>query len=160
MTADDGPVTETTVERKNGLAVPEEVQVLFAAKTATQERTPEPPANPTFTTIATKAQRAQEEIQKRKALWSKDKPTTSTGLWSATAFSEDQDGKVSAKFKRLMGIKGAEEASGSQEKPAEDLIKKQQELFANLDAQYAVARATTHTQRGLGLGFGSQNFHH
>nr|CAG4644492.1 EOG090X0LFN [Lepidurus arcticus] len=89
----------------------------------------------------------------------KDKPSSSA-VWSATAFTQDQDGKVSAKFKRLMGIKNAEEENGPQEKPAEDLVKKQQELFANLDAQYAVARATTHTQRGVGLGFGSQSFSH
>lgn len=38
-----------------------------------------------------------------------------------------------------------------------DVLKKQQELFASLDQQYQVARATTHTQRGLGLGFGSSN---
>ena len=86
---------------------------------------------------------------------------------------------MTAKFKRLMGIKGDAAASGKLrfhhfrpgrslrtrffsipiEKAAADgpseVLKKQKELFASLDQQYAVARAATHTQRGLGLGFSS-----
>lgn len=84
---------------------------------------------------------------------------------------------MTAKFKRLMGIK-SDPASGkllfhhstasgqslsalspsAAPAPAEgpsDVLKKQKELFASLDQQYAVARAATHTQRGLGLGFSS-----
>lgn len=34
-----------------------------------------------------------------------------------------------------------------------DPIKKQEELFQAMQAQYEVARATTHTMRGVGLGF-------
>jgi hypothetical protein len=35
---------------------------------------------------------------------------------------------------------------------------KQEEYFATLEKQYEVARATTHTMRGLGLGFSSSRF--
>ena len=133
-------------------------------------------------------------------------PATSTAkLWEATAFTQDQDGKMTAKFKRLMGIKHDPSEGGKsnclypsgiacksltrtssifllwytpefleemsmfkhvnniagpsavedQPESASDVLKKQQELFASLDQQYQVARATTHTQRGLGLGFSS-----
>nr|CAG4638879.1 EOG090X0LFN [Cyclestheria hislopi] len=103
-----------------------------------------------------------EQIQKRKLLWSnkdkKDPPSTSK-MWESTAFSQDQDGKMTAKFKRLMGIKQATDGAGSSQMagPSEavDVLKKQQELFATLDQQYEVARAATHTQRGVGLGFSS-----
>ena len=40
--------------------------------------------------------------------------------------------------------------------PDDDTLKKNEEYFANLEKQYEVARATTHTQRGLGLGFTSR----
>nr|SVE80536.1 EOG090X0LFN [Daphnia magna]SVE81104.1 EOG090X0LFN [Daphnia magna] len=113
-----------------------------------------------------------QQIQKRKLLWAnKEKnepPATSTSkIWEATAFTQDQDGKMTAKFKRLMGIKNdssdgaaagpSRAVDDRQPESATDVLKKQQELFASLDQQYQVARATTHTQRGLGLGFGSTN---
>nr|CAG4643655.1 EOG090X0LFN [Ilyocryptus agilis] len=111
-----------------------------------------------------------EQVQKRKLLWAnkeKEVPVTSTAkIWEATSFTQDQDGKMTAKFKRLMGIKHEHQdsgaATGSSQAadgvPAEgssEVLKKQQELFEQLDQQYQVARATTHTQRGLGLGFSS-----
>nr|SVE76174.1 EOG090X0LFN [Daphnia hispanica] len=113
-----------------------------------------------------------QQIQKRKLLWANkqeknEPPATSTAkIWEATAFTQDQDGKMTAKFKRLMGIKNDPSEGGAgpsqtvedrQPESAADVLKKQQELFASLDQQYQVARATTHTQRGLGLGFGSSN---
>nr|CAG4649870.1 EOG090X0LFN [Scapholeberis mucronata]SVE94029.1 EOG090X0LFN [Scapholeberis mucronata] len=108
-----------------------------------------------------------EQIQKRKLLWSNkekvEQPTTSTAkIWGATAFTQDQDGKMTAKFKRLMGIKNetpevAEKVQAAAPESASEVLKKQQELFASLDQQYQVARATTHTQRGLGLGFSSNS---
>nr|SVE74596.1 EOG090X0LFN [Daphnia barbata] len=108
-----------------------------------------------------------QQIQKRKLLWANkeknDPPATATAkLWEATAFTQDQDGKMTAKFKRLMGIKndsteGGQAVEVQQPESSSDVLKKQQELFASLDQQYQVARATTHTQRGLGLGFGSSN---
>jgi len=97
-----------------------------------------------------------EQVEKRKLLFSKkDKPETSTTVWKQTAFQDDSDGKMSAKFKRLMGIK---EKEGPSEKPSEKVVvpsAKQNDYFSNLEKQYEVARATTHTQRGKGLGFGS-----
>jgi hypothetical protein len=107
-----------------------------------------------------------EQIEKRKFLFKKDKPaeaaTTNTTLWKNTAFTDDSDGKMSAKFKRLMGMKDNEAAvsssggsSGTGANADTDTVKKLDEYFANLEKQYEVARATTHTQRGLGLGFSS-----
>lgn len=36
-----------------------------------------------------------------------------------------------------------------------DILKKQEEMFNNMEQQYEVARATTHTQRGVGFGYAS-----
>ena len=129
-----------------------------------------------------------EQIQKRKLLWSgnKDKqqqsaataavpvaaPTVVPGsssnsvakLWQSTAFEQDQDGKVTAKFKRLMGIKDPppvqqqqQESAASAEPVTPEVLKRQQQLFQDLDQQYQRAREVTHTQRGLGLGFSSSH---
>ncbi|XP_011311743.1 arginine/serine-rich coiled-coil protein 2 isoform X2 [Fopius arisanus] len=109
-----------------------------------------------------------EQIQKRKLLWANkaksdegQAPTTAiagTNTWVGTTFTHDQDGKMTAKFKRLMGIKGdaapAAQTTGS--KP--DILKKQEEMFNNMEQQYEVARATTHTQRGVGLGYASGTY--
>lgn len=57
-------------------------------------------------------------------------------------------------FKHVNNIAGPSAVEDAPES-ASDVLKKQQELFASLDQQYQVARATTHTQRGLGLGFSS-----
>lgn len=60
-----------------------------------------------------------------------------------------------------MGIKGSAEvkreagASVAGESGGDGLAKRQEEIFRDLDKQYSVARSTTHTQRGSGLGFGS-----
>lgn len=88
------------------------------------------------------------------------KATASTAsTWVGTTFTHDQDGKVSAKFKRLMGIKddaptNLTTCSGG--KP--DILKKQEEMFNNMEQQYEVARATTHTQRGVGLGYATGGY--
>jgi hypothetical protein len=42
--------------------------------------------------------------------------------------------------------------------PKPDILKKQEEMFNNMEQQYEVARATTHTQRGVGLGYASGSF--
>ena len=73
-----------------------------------------------------------------------------------TTFSHDQDGKQTAKFKRLMGIKEDMTVAINESKP--DILKKQEEMFNNMEQQYEVARATTHTQRGVGLGYASGSF--
>jgi len=99
-----------------------------------------------------------EQIQKRKLLWgNKEKKDPSATPWSGTNFTQDQDGQVSAKFRRLMGIKddGTKTETCSEKTSDTDLMKKQEEMFRNMEKQYEVARMVTHTQRGLGLGFGS-----
>ncbi|XP_014237984.1 arginine/serine-rich coiled-coil protein 2 [Trichogramma pretiosum] len=121
-------------------------------------------AEPTFyNPLATATQgKYAEQIQKRKLLWANKKQevvkpsaTTTASTWVGTTFSQDEDGKQTAKFKRLMGIKEDMPVAGSV-KP--DLLKKQEEMFSNMEQQYEVARATTHTQRGVGLGYASGGF--
>lgn len=51
-----------------------------------------------------------------------------------------------------MGIKGEAKDVA---KPGIDSLKKQEEMFNSMEAQYEVARTATHTMRGVGLGFGS-----
>lgn len=62
-------------------------------------------------------------------------------------------GKVASKFKRLMGIRNPSEAEGSTGRPVPDVLKRQEEMFSSMEAQYEVARTATHTMRGVGLGF-------
>ena len=102
-----------------------------------------------------------EQIAKRKLLWNNKKTEkeeaakTSSSIWQGAKFSQDSDGKLTAKFQRLMGIKnqGGDAANSS----GQEIIKKQEELFSTMEMQYEVARATTHTQRGVGLGFGPRH---
>lgn len=82
---------------------------------------------------------------------------STANTWMGTTFTHDQDGKVTAKFKRLMGIKGdLPNAPTVGAKP--DILKKQEEMFNNMEQQYEVARATTHTQRGVGLGYATGGY--
>lgn len=117
-------------------------------------------------TTATQGKYA-EQIQKRKLLWANkskqeegkgtSNTATTANTWMGTTFTHDQDGKVTAKFKRLMGIKGDlpnTQTAGT--KP--DILKKQEEMFNNMEQQYEVARATTHTQRGVGLGYSTGGY--
>lgn len=101
-----------------------------------------------------------EQVQKRKLLWSKAKEHKEVSdkekEWQQTAFNQDENGKMASKFKKLMGIKheGAD-GEGSSEH-TEEQKKKREEFFSRLDKDYEFARMTTHTQRGVGLGFSSQ----
>lgn len=107
-----------------------------------------------------------EQVQKRKLLWSKakDHKEDKEKEWKTSAsLASDPDGKTTAKFCKLMGIKGegskAAEGEGEGATAADMLeAKKKQhdELFSRLDKDYEFARMTTHTQRGVGLGFSSQ----
>ena len=72
--------------------------------------------------------------------------------WKGPIFSDDGQNE---KFRKLMGIKSMASEDVKTPAPAESLHQKQEEIFRNLDKQYAVARASTHTHRGTGLGFGS-----
>ncbi|CAH1404491.1 unnamed protein product [Nezara viridula] len=81
------------------------------------------------------------ERTSQKVLWSK-----STGNnWVDAKFG---DGRTTAKFQRLMGMKESvpEVAGGS-------CLKKQEVLFKKMEAEYETARMVTHTQRRAGLGF-------
>ncbi|KAB0791019.1 hypothetical protein PPYR_02819 [Photinus pyralis] len=106
--------------------------------------------------------RFTEQIQRRKMLWQKKDaaapaivtapPTQTQKVWQNTTFAQDTDGKVANKFKRLMGIRGSQPGAT---KPANDSLRKQEEMFTSMEAQYEVARTATHTMRGVGLGFGA-----
>lgn len=108
-----------------------------------------------------------DQIKKRQMLWSKPKPEAqgnqaleqsgsakepkqSFNKWESTNFGNSQ---VNEKFRRLMGIKGgAANPSAKTEQSSSS-----SSVTANLEQQYERARAITHTQRGLGLGFGGQS---
>ena len=57
-----------------------------------------------------------------------------------------------------MGIKG-DTMAGPPPANKPDILKKQEEMFNNMEQQYEVARATTHTQRGVGLGYATGGYH-
>lgn len=114
-----------------------------------------------------------EQLKKRKLLWSKaPKETTaeaeqsemktvqSVAQWTGSSFAADSDGKVAAKFRKLMGIKEEDKMLLADNldisKLSEEQRRRQDELFQQLDKEYAFARMTTHTHRGIGLGFQSQ----
>uniref|UniRef100_A0A8C5LRI3 Arginine/serine-rich coiled-coil protein 2 n=1 Tax=Leptobrachium leishanense TaxID=445787 RepID=A0A8C5LRI3_9ANUR len=106
--------------------------------------------NPT----AVNPMRFAEQEKKRKMLWQGKKEgdkSQSAEIWEKLNFgNKDQN----VKFRKLMGIKGEDEAAPSVTDSVKTL-KQQEEVFRNLDAQYEMARSQTHTQRGMGLGFTS-----
>lgn len=63
-----------------------------------------------------------------------------------------------------MGIKDEElpstesKTDKSDESIDNNIIKRQEEMFQNMEMQYEVARASTHTHRGIGLGFGIHQY--
>ncbi|XP_047502160.1 arginine/serine-rich coiled-coil protein 2-like [Penaeus chinensis] len=87
-------------------------------------------------------------------------------LWANTKFSNDRDGKMAEKFRRLMGVKNAApaeppavvETKTSKEGRDVDLLQKQETMFSSMERQYEMARLATHTHKGFGLGFTSQSF--
>lgn len=106
-----------------------------------------------------------EQVQKRKLLWSKNKQDDKDKekeeqmevQWKSTQFAADQDGKMTSKFRKLMGIKDVSESEeGVQVELSEEQKRKQDELFSRLDKEYEFARMATHTHRGVGLGFSAQ----
>ena len=57
-----------------------------------------------------------------------------------------------------MGIKSNDDESAScDNEKKSDISSTQEKLFQNLDMQYTMARMSTHTHRGVGLGFGTNN---
>ncbi|XP_075542622.1 uncharacterized protein LOC142576390 isoform X3 [Dermacentor variabilis] len=124
--------------------------------------------NPT----AVSAVKYTEQMQKRKLLWKKPqqeevaaeteapKPqpnSTCAKVWEKMTFAQDDDGKMTAKFRKLMGIRGEPPPPTDKPDPAVNpLLKQQEKLFHDLDQQYEAARVSTHTHRGVGLGYSSQ----
>lgn len=99
-----------------------------------------------------------EQMQKRKLLWSKaktDNKEEGVATWGGTSFSQDQDGHIAHKFRKLMGMKEGEDDDDEEHPANEEQQLKQQQLFDQLDKEYEFARMTTHTHRGIGLGFQS-----
>ncbi|XP_052128791.1 arginine/serine-rich coiled-coil protein 2 isoform X3 [Frankliniella occidentalis] len=117
-----------------------------------------------YNAAAVNPQRLVDQIQKRKLLWGGRKDEASKTVaqpqankWQGATFAQDQDGKLTAKFNRLMGIKQPVQAAPNPtaKEGGSEIIKKQEEMFHNMESQYEVARLATHTHRGLGLGFGT-----
>ncbi|GIY31173.1 hypothetical protein CDAR_6092 [Caerostris darwini] len=99
-----------------------------------------------------------EQVHKRKLLWlpkdkNKNEEQPKNSVWNNTTFAQDQDGKMTAKFRKLMGIKSTDTEVPPPSESEDSVIKRQEELFQDLDKQYETARMVTHTQRGLGLGY-------
>jgi len=94
-----------------------------------------------------------EQVQKRKLLWSKTKDKDVDTKWNATSLSSDSDDKSKEKFRKLMGIHG--KVAEKLEDAEVNVDTKQKELFEGLDREYQLARMSTHTHRGIGLGFGT-----
>ena len=73
---------------------------------------------------------------------------TSYNKWETTNFGND---KANEKFRRLMGIKNAGAVGGNESTAGPSC--NAPKWFEDQEKQYEKARAVTHTQRGLGLGF-------
>jgi arginine/serine-rich coiled-coil protein 2 len=86
---------------------------------------------------------------------SADSSKAKPNQWNGLKFEGEKGTEMTEKFRKLMGIKdkdlSAEEALATKNESA---IESQETLFRNLDLQYSIARLSTHTQRGVGLGFG------
>ncbi|XP_052739200.1 arginine/serine-rich coiled-coil protein 2 isoform X2 [Bicyclus anynana] len=109
---------------------------------------------------ALQSHRALDQVQKRKLLWAGRgaDAEAEAARWSGARFAQDSAGKQVSKFMRLMGIKDPAAVRAEAPDAAQDPNRKQEELFQAMQAQYDVARATTHTMRGVGLGFQRGNF--
>lgn len=132
-------------------------------KPAAPPEEPQPAIPSYYNRMAVNPTKYAQQMAKRKLIWgskTNEEGTAKASTWQGATFSQDQDGKMTAKFKRLMGIKGEETATTSVgEGKGQELIKRQQELFSSMELQYEAARQATHTQRGVGLGFSSHPHH-
>ncbi|CAB3403021.1 unnamed protein product [Caenorhabditis bovis] len=114
---------------------------------------------------------SQEEIKaQRKALWGNKSKTTDEApeegssegsskivaknekLWSSAIAATGVDDSQANKFMRLMGVKSAPKPD-KDEKTLSEEKNRQKKMFADLDRQFEMARESTHTARGIGLGF-------
>lgn len=153
------PLNDFSQLPKPGMMTPQmAVQQAMAAMNAKAQQLTGVTLPKYYNPAAVNPMKYAEQMQKRKLLWqsSQKKETTTQSMnnWEQTTFAQDQDGKMAAKFKKLMGIKPE-----SEEKSAlatgDDQLRKQEELFRTLDQQYETARMSTHSFRGVGLGFSS-----
>jgi len=85
-----------------------------------------------------------EQQQKRKLLWSK----AAQNKEHTVQKFQGSDVVADEKYRKLMGIKGDVQLKDISEEEKQ----KQSDMFARLDQEYALARITTHTHRGMGLG--------
>ncbi|KAL1423791.1 hypothetical protein MTO96_003711 [Rhipicephalus appendiculatus] len=108
--------------------------------------------NPT----AVNALKYTEQMQKRKLLWKKPQQdevaaeteapnpqpnSTCAKVWEKMTFAQDDDGKMTAKFRKLMDIRGDPPPPAEKPDPAVNpLLKQQEKLFQDLDQQYEAAR--------------------
>lgn len=102
--------------------------------------------------------------EKRKQLWKKKTPASSSAHWDAyaatfsqpsTAGKSDPNEDPQAKFRRLMGMKGDNKPLNQDiTHKSSEIINKQNKLLADLDQQYEESRFLTHRARGVGFGFG------
>lgn len=101
--------------------------------------------------------------EKRKLLWGDTKKdnapnNSSTNVWTNLKFQGEHGSEMTEKFRKLMGIKSnGNESASCDNAERSDMSNSQAKLFQNLDMQYSIARMSTHTHRGVGLGFGAKD---
>ena len=94
--------------------------------------------------------------------------TASSNVWTNLKFQGEHGSAMTEKFRKLMGIKSSSNSSTNisftNHHPIQTTTPKSKQtisnedsnsnrLFEQLEAQYAQARAATHTNRGTGLGY-------
>lgn len=132
-------------------------QMLWSKKPAGDEGEPEEQPLPTTTAPTSSG------LGQKPAAAALGAAPTSFNKWETTNFGND---KTNEKFRRLMGIKGGGGGGGNGSNcgipPNTDSSSANNrnpnnaaKWFADQEQQYEKARAITHTQRGLGLGFTS-----
>lgn len=93
-----------------------------------------------------------EQMRKRKLLWSNKASESTSTAKIGLAITESQDQKTAEKFRKLLGIHG-DACMATDQKESNAIIKWQKETFQAFDREYEMARLTTHSHRGTGLGF-------
>ncbi|KAL1240354.1 Arginine/serine-rich coiled-coil protein [Trichinella pseudospiralis] len=102
------------------------------------------------------SEKLMKKVNERKLLW-KGNNSTAKKHWEE-ALSTCEDKKSMEKFRKLIGMKdgnGKEKEPGTSSTEDTTSGRKQEELFNNLNKQYEMARLSTHTRRGCGLGYTS-----
>lgn len=87
-------------------------------------------------------------------------------MWTNLQFQGERGSQMTEKFRKLMGIKSNEDEEegkpssslSSASAKGSDISTTQETLFQDLEKQYQIGRLTTHTHRGVGLGFNNNRF--